>query len=254
MVMIIEMAITIYTWLSIVKNSKAGIRPQQKTGFNKSILGDNKMFETLNKLCAEEINTRYNERIEEIKTEEGLKRVSQWYGKTYKNNPVQKLTKFLEGRKTEEFIDLDNKLAAIENAPDFSGDFVITIEWIKSATWGHNPKVYTNTRFEYKGISGCGYDKQSTATAYALNSNLSILKLLYQKKEDEINKINGSIDCDFKNDFNRKVLGYGSGYAILPQFEGGVGVSSHESILNSVGLVMNHVSNTSTVDVFVIHF
>jgi hypothetical protein len=212
------------------------------------------MFTILRELCINEINTKYTELMEEIKTPEGFNKVSRRYGKTYTKNPEKKLTKFLEGRKSKEIEEIDNQIKSVESAPDFKNDFIITIEWVRSQTWGHNPTVYTNTGYTHKGISGCGYDKQSTATGYALSDNLSILKLLYQKKEEELNKVisSGDSTTDFKNVINRTKLGYGSGYGILPHFEGGVGVSSHERILNNIGLTLNHVSNTKSTDVYII--
>lgn len=213
------------------------------------------MFSILENLCLEDINKHYTELIEEIKTEEGLKRVSTWYNKTYTKNPQQKLTKFLNGKKEKEIETILHKLTSIANAPDFKEDFVITLEWTKNNTWGWLPKVFTNIGFEYRNISGCGYDKTSTATAYALNSNLSIMKLLYQKKEKLLNEIlqdkNNTL-TGYKNEFNEPYLGYGSGYSILPHFEGGVGINSHEHILNGIGLTLNHISDTKASDVFVI--
>lgn len=207
------------------------------------------MFTTLKKLCINEINEEYAEKQKEIETEDGFKRISSWYGKTYTKNSQIKLSKFLDKRKNKELEEIETKISSIETTPEFKENFVITLEWVRSSTWGLKPKVSTNTGFEYKGISGCGYDKQSTATAQALNSNLSILKLLYQKKEDALNSTQ---ETDIKNGLNRKILGYGSGYSILPYFEGGVGVNSHEYILNSVGLNMDHISDTKTTDVYIV--
>jgi hypothetical protein len=213
------------------------------------------MFTTLRNLCINEINVRHEEKQKEILTIEGFNKVSSWYGKNYTKNPQKKLSKFLEGKKNKEIEILNQKFSEIEEAKDFNRDFVITLEWVHNRTWGYNPKVWTNTGFEYSGISGCGYDKSSTATAYALNSNPSILKLLYQQKETAIIKALEEIgsQADIKNGLNAKILGYGSGYGILPYFEGGVGVSSHEHILNSVGLVLNHVSDTKSTDVYIVH-
>lgn len=204
------------------------------------------MFETLKTLVLAEIENSYNEKIEEIKTEEGYNRVATWYGKKYTKNPEKKLTKFLEKKRDEEINEMIEKIENVEKADDFKNDFVITIEWKKSQMWGYNPHVYTNTGFEYHTISGCGYDKQSTVTAEALNSNLCILKLMYEKKEEYLNKPNNT------NISNEEIFGYGCGYGILPDFHGGVGVSCHERILNTIGLNMNHISNTDSTDVFII--
>jgi hypothetical protein len=71
--------------------------------------------------------------------------------------------------------------------------------------------------------SGCGYDKQSTATAGVLNQHQTILKRLYAARDAEM------------TGENRAVLGYGSGYGLPPYFEGGVGVSCHVKILEKIG-------------------
>jgi len=209
------------------------------------------MFETLKKLCIDEINTGYDNDIMAIKTADGLERTLKWYGKAYVKNPEKKLTKFIENRRNKALGKFSEKISVVENAPDFAGEFIITVEWKKSHMWGSNPVVCTNNGFEHRGISGCGYDKLSTATAYALNSDPRILKLLYQKKESELNRVTSG-NTDIKNGLNTKVLGYGAGYGILPAFECGVGVSCHEHILNSVGLTLNHVSATKNTDVYIV--
>ena len=42
---------------------------------------------------------------------------------------------------------------------------------------------------------------------------------------------------------NHKVLGYGSGYGILPYFEHGVGVSSFYTIFDNLGLKLTEVTD-----------
>ena len=60
-------------------------------------------------------------------------------------------------------------------------DIKISIEWKKSATWGANPHGeawlsfidkdgHRNSKYvTFGGVSGCGYDKLSTAVAGCLN-------------------------------------------------------------------------------------
>lgn len=191
--------------------------------------------------------------LSRIESEEKLFTLMQNYNKTYKKNPKENFIKFLT--KYHQKI-RDNNLKLIEdaqNAPDFGGQFIITVEWVKSRMWRSNPKSFTNFGFESGSISGCGYDKLSTAAAQALNSHLPFLKLLYLKKDKEIKEyLEKNKDSDSKNGFNRYVLGYGSGYNILPHFEGGVGVSCHQEILKRLGLVMEHITDTKNTDVFLI--
>lgn len=49
---------------------------------------------------------------------------------------------------------------------------------------------------------------------------------------------------------NHKIFGYGSGYGILPQLEGGVGVSCYPDIFKTVGLKFETIASGSNFDVF----
>lgn len=119
------------------------------------------------------------------------------------------------------------KFDEIANAPDLT--FIsVDVDFIKSATWGYNPRVTvrTNNGTFYGTASGCGYDKESAAVALALNQDLSILKTLYTLKEKTLEI--GILD-------NRAGLGYGSGYGVIPYFESGVGVGCFWNILKKAG-------------------
>ncbi len=61
----------------------------------------------------------------------------------------------------------------------------VSVDWVRSQTWGYNPRVEvrTNTGFFTGSASGCGYDKESAAIADAFNKSNSILKALYTLKE-----------------------------------------------------------------------
>lgn len=129
------------------------------------------------------------------------------------------------------------KLDRVANAPDLT--FVsVSVDWVRSRTWGYNPhvEVRTNTG-TYTGMaSGCGYDKESAAIAEAFNKCDSILKALYQLKENGLKA--GKTDASktaCTGVENRNICGYGSGYSVLPYFEGGVGVSCFWSILKKCG-------------------
>jgi len=155
-------------------------------------------------------------------------------------DPVESLIKKIIKQAEAEKESKKNKILEIENTPDFSGEFIVTVEWKRSRMWGSNPKSYTNYGFKSSSIGGCGYDKLSTAVAQALNSNKSLLKLLYEKKNDNLHEKNGDL------------LGYGSGYGLLPNFEDGVGTGSHERILKNMGLEMRSITSTNNTDVFLI--
>lgn len=212
---------------------------------------------------------RLEERLLKCETEEGLKHLMSVERKKYKGNVKEKFIKFLK-KKSEKFISYQlEKIKLIEEADHTNFEpLVITVEWNKSRTWARNPKSYTNYGFESRAISGCGYDKLSTATAEALNSYLPLLKLLYLAKDKAIREHKGEmvkearwdgdkkvyvdVEIDTKNGINRKYLGYGSGYGVLPSFEGAVGVSSHRSIIEGLGLKWEQVISTEYTDVFMV--
>jgi hypothetical protein len=104
----------------------------------------------------------------------------------------------------------------------------IDVSWKKSQTWGANPtaEVWTD---EYLGLSrsvgGCGYDKESTATAQCFNDDLGILKI--------------ALISLYKKEHSKKYLGSGYGATIYlwgVSFSAGVGFSCHRSIIENSGL------------------
>ena len=115
----------------------------------------------------------------------------------------------------------------------------IHVEWKRSATWGYNPTAnMDSSNGSTQGrASGCGYDKGSTAVAGALNANLSALRVLYEAAEKALAegkrpKSDGyNVSCVSW----REILGYGSGYSVLPYFEGGVGVNEFAHIFEKCG-------------------
>jgi len=135
------------------------------------------------------------------------------------------------------------KIDAVENAEPLEY-CTITVEWTKSSTWGNNPhaETRTNSGLNYGTASGCGYDKESAAIAEALNQDYSVLHMLYSKEEKRLKNKNNISRRDF--------VGYGSGYGILPAFEGGVGVSSHRNIFEKSGYKFETVSSGKTFDVY----
>lgn len=129
------------------------------------------------------------------------------------------------------------KLDRVKNAPDLV--FIsVSVDWVKSRTWGYNPRVEirTNTGTFYGTASGCGYDKESAAIANALNQCDSVLKALYLLKEKGLcSGLSDKSPTACTGVDNRTVCGYGAGYSILPYFEGGVGTSCFWPILKSCG-------------------
>ena len=203
-------------------------------------------FKKLREEVLKEINKRYVFDLNKL-NEEDFKRELSYYHKSYIGNLEQqkgKFLKFIEKKRLKQIEEELNLIKSIEEAKDFGGELVLTIEWKKSNMWGMNPKVFTNYGFEGESIGGCGYCKTSTATAQGLNSHKPILKELFKKEEERLN-LKTSKD-------RRNFVGYGSGYGIIPIFEGGVGVSSHETILKNLGLNMRSITETKTTNVYLI--
>lgn len=128
-------------------------------------------------------------------------------------------------------------LDVIAAAPDLQ--FIsVNVYYKRSSVWGYCPSVdvRTNNGFSTGYASGCGYDKESAAVADAFNKDHSILKALYTIKENGL--IAGLSDesktaCTGVD--NRNICGYGSGYGVIPYFEGGVGVGCFWDILKRGG-------------------
>lgn len=148
----------------------------------------------------------------------------------------------------------DKKLAKISERIDVvvgSKDLQsinISVEWSKSRMWGNNAqaevrviyKDFTTELFKGSKTSGCGYDKESTAISNAINQSNSFLKLLYKAKNKNPKKHNSNL------------IGYGSGYGVLPHIEGGTGVSCMYKICEALKLKFTHHTNGKTFDVYTI--
>lgn len=150
-----------------------------------------------------------------------------------------------------------NKVKAVFSAGTLI-DCKISMEWKRSKMWGSNPTAecwysYTDkdgdrcSNYVTSGsISGCGYDKGSTAVAQCLNQINEVLKPLYSKK-DKAHK-----PAQNENEANRALFGYGSGYGILPSIEGGVGVSCYPRIFEAIGYKFTTQASGKTFDVYTI--
>jgi len=164
-----------------------------------------------------------------------------------KKNLVSYLVERFELRMQKQLTEKLDRIKWISMVKDVDS-VLISVEYTRSRTWGACPKAtvtvnYTdNTRanFESSRITGCGYDKESTAIAEALNQSNGVLRYLYEIKNKRANVRKS----------NRDVIGYGSGYGILPQFEGGVGVSCMRKICDSIGFEFKHISNGKMFDVY----
>lgn len=146
----------------------------------------------------------------------------------------------------------NKELERVERAEavELSPFIEICVDWKDSRTWGANPLAEVRTSknvFESSRITGCGYDKRSTATADALNKSSQIKAALFNVLEKQPQKVIKNILCqhtkNYKSDpaatdyTSRHIFGYGvfAGWYKLPRFEGGVGFSCHRSILERLG-------------------
>lgn len=195
-------------------------------------------FKNLKNLVKKENENKIKKAIEEGKDlKENVLRFYLTDGKwnKYKNNELTheqtqaELKKRIEKYYNKILMEELEKIEAVEKAENID-NITVAVEWTRSRTWGWNPTA--NVFTFYVGTttgtaSGCGYDKQSAAIAEAFNKNNCILKILYELKEKALQE-NESIS-------SHEACGYGAGYGALPYFEGGVGVSCFESILNKAG-------------------
>ena len=120
--------------------------------------------------------------------------------------------------------------AAIASGGFESAD--IEVEWTRNRTWGANPRAYARVdgrEYSTGSIGGCGYDKLSTAVAEALNQCPAAMLPLYRKANQAPGK-------------NRKTIGYGTGYGILPSLEGGVGINSLLEAYRNLGYTVTQHS------------
>lgn len=169
--------------------------------------------------------------------------------KKHKFKSLKELRDYLKGR-LEISYDKDltrelKRLETIENTEKpYNVDFSISVEWKKNRTWGSNPTAEAYIpglgNVSSGSIGGCGYDKQSTAVAKVLNQNNYLIFLLCQEKNRPKNK----------GKKNRDIFGYGSGYGIIPQIEGGVGVSCYPDIFNKIGLEFKTVASGKSFDAY----
>lgn len=191
----------------------------------------------------EELAVRINEAMnnygkyltvkEVAKVESGVKTLE-----SYKAKIEAKVNKGYTGKDIEKIVAVSNEVREIKS-------MTITVTYSKSKTWGFCPiagmsVAYTNGNHEtFEGVraSGCGYDKESAATASVLNQCHSLLKSMYTVKDSNVDQS------------NHQCLGYGSGYGVLPAFEGGVGFNCHRSIMEKLGFDYSHTANGKSFDV-----
>lgn len=127
----------------------------------------------------------------------------------------------------------------------------ICVTWARSRTWGANPtaEVCGDTTRTTGHASGCGYDKESAAIADAMNQQPAALRVLFDMAEKALAY---GMRPDSKTACTgyswSQVLGYGSGYSVLPYFEGGCGSSTIWELLRKGGYTVRHTHSPNALD------
>ena len=158
-------------------------------------------------------------------------------GKIDREKAVSFAIKREEKNRGKQLMEKLEKLEKVAEAPELE-IVSVYVDFVRSSSWGYNPKVKTcsNNKSCSGSASGCGYDKESAAVAEAFNGDYSLLKVLYTLKE---NGLKAGLSAESKTACtgidNRNIVGYGSGYSVLPYFEGGVGVGCFWNILEKAG-------------------
>ncbi len=153
------------------------------------------------------------------------------------------LLKRLDLHTSKKMIEIEKEFEFDENLEVIT-ELTVNVEWKKSSMWGANPtaEAYVNGvgLVSSGSIGGCGYDKCSTAVARVLNQVPQFKKLMFELKDKPKNYKRTS----------REVFGYGSGYGVLPNFEGGVGVSVYDRIFSTIGYKFETISSGKSFDVY----
>lgn len=168
-----------------------------------------------------------------------------------KDLTIKDLKEYIKVRATKKYLSrIESEILRIEEiskAPKVKS-IRISVEWKKNSTWGANPRaevtvIHENNTldvFESGSISGCGYDKESTAIAKALNQSTAVLKLLYSLKNKNIDKK------------NEDIFHYGIGGSETPRFSSGVGTDCYYRVFENLGFKMEKVASGNTFDAWTV--
>ena len=119
----------------------------------------------------------------------------------------------------------------------------VNVQWKRNRTWGMNPHAEVTVRgggvTEYGSgkASGCGYDKESTAVAEALNQCTMFLNVV--------------LTCARKDEAEGKRT-YGYYFDASGVFlDGGVGMNTVEAVLERGGLKLTHRLSGKSYDTYI---
>lgn len=173
-------------------------------------------------------------------------------GKISREKAVEYAIKRAENETLQALYKNVEKLNAAAAAEGFSWAR-ISVEWKRSRTWGANPtaKLIMAGSRTTGSASGCGYDKESAAIAEALNENPAALAMLYDLAEKALCEGKSPASKTACTGFNwSNALPYGSGYTVLPYFEGGVGSSCYWEMFKQAGYIARCVGSGKMYDCY----
>jgi len=169
----------------------------------------------------------------------------------------QKQANKLARKEQKEKIKEITRIQAEKSQPEIK-EMTITIEWVKSRTWGSNPHAHAeitykdNTAGKWKNgffrtsndytCSGCGYDKESTVIAQIFNEFLKYK--LWQLGSEKIKGGNGSGDTGLAPyDIHLYTENH-------PHYGGGIGTNCYYRIAEYIGGKFEHISSGKMFDVY----
>ncbi len=166
------------------------------------------------------------------------------------NELKQYIANRLQKESDKKVNDLIKKINVVQQSDKKIESITISVDWKPSRTWGNNPQAEVKVNyidntclyFQSSRVTGCGYDKESTAIAEALNQCNELKNLLYTIKNKPKN-----IGVN-----NRNLFGYGSGYGNLPYFKGGVGTNCYYKIFDAIGFKMESTASGKVFDVWTV--
>ena len=191
------------------------------------------MFENLKKAIdrseKEDAENAYNRAKDDERALRELLTYLQWENYTTTRLTREKaleLAKKKAARQAKKRADRYRERITAAEGENRTADGLLVIRWVRNSTWGFNPhsELYICGETFTGRASGCGYDKASAAMAEALNACPAIMRALYAKEDKRPEGVT-----------RREWIGYGSGYGVLPAFEGGVGVRTLCDVLEACG-------------------
>lgn len=156
----------------------------------------------------------------------------------------QAIAKAVVGIKERDLKDRDETIKYLTNAFKYPLPDRISVDttWKPNSTWGPNPhtEVWAGHRTEGKA-SGCGYDKESAATAQAFNENPVFARIVatcaYRDSRESTKE--------------RKVQTYGYRLDMYgAKFEGAVGYNCHDNIIQRAGYKCTASAHPKTADYY----